>query len=208
DNATVILACGILYVVYTFVNASLSVLFIDIYGLNQWQTGLIYLPFGLGGTISTFFSGTLLDNAYRKAMTRRVLPTDKVSGDDLDSFPIEKARLGVIWAPMILTTMSVVAFGWVLQLRKNIAIPLALQFIAGLCMQLNFSIYNTLLVDKNHRTPAAAQASSNIVRCTLAAIVIAFMGYTLDAMGIGWTFTFLGGKPADGATVTPCNGDP
>ncbi|KAK7966607.1 uncharacterized protein PG986_000884 [Apiospora aurea] len=193
DNATVILACGILYVIYTCVNASLSVLFIDIYGLNQWQTGLIYLPFGLGGTVSTFFSGPLLDNAYRKARTRRGLPTNKASGDDLDSFPIETARLGVIWAPMILTTVSVVAFGWVLQLRKHIALPLTLQFVAGLSMQLDFSVYNTLLADKNHRTPAAAQASSNIVRCTLAAIVIAFMEDMFGAMGIGWTFTFLGG---------------
>ncbi|KAK8066477.1 hypothetical protein PG997_013224 [Apiospora hydei] len=179
DNATVVLACGILYVIYTCVNASLSVLFIDIYGLNQWQTGLIYLPFGLGGTVSTFFSGPLLDNAYR--FWRR-----------LGQFPIEKARLGVIWAPMTLTTVSVVAFGWVLQLRKHIALPLALQFVAGLSMQLDFSIYNTLLVDKNHRTPAAAQASSNIVRCTLAAIVIAFMEDMFGAMGIGWTVTFLG----------------
>lgn len=118
DNATIILACGILYVIYTCVNASLSVLFIDIYGLNKWQAGLIYLPFGLGGTVSTFFSGPLLNNAYRKARARRGLPTDKVSGDDLDSFPIEKARIGVIWVPMALTTVSVVTFGWVLQLRK------------------------------------------------------------------------------------------
>ncbi|KAK7953855.1 hypothetical protein PG988_014549 [Apiospora saccharicola] len=193
DNATIILACGILYVIYTCVNASLSVLFIDIYGLNQWQAGLIYLPFGLGGTVSTFFSGPLLDNAYRKARARRRLPTNKVSGDDLDSFPIEKARIGVIWVPMALTTISVVTFGWVLQLRQNIAVPLFLQFIAGLSMQLDFSIYNTLLVDKNHRAPAAAQASSNIVRCTLAAVVIVFMQDMLDAMGISWTFTFLGG---------------
>ncbi|KAK8136422.1 hypothetical protein PG984_004362 [Apiospora sp. TS-2023a] len=212
DNAIIIFACGILYVIYTCVNASLSVLFIDIYGLNQWQTGLIYLPFGLGGTVSTLFSGPLLDNAYRHARARRGLPTDKAYGDDLDSFPIEKARLGVIWVPMALTTMSVVAFGWVLQLRQvselsrppffitmliyspqNIAIPLLLQFVSGLSMQLDFSIYNTLLVDKNHRTPAAAQASSNIVRCTLASIVIAFMQDMLDALGIGWTFTFLGG---------------
>jgi hypothetical protein len=54
-------------------------------------------------------------------------------------------------------------------------------------------IYNTLLVDKNHRTPAAAQASSNIVRCTLAAIAVSFLQDMIDAMGIGWTFTFMGG---------------
>ncbi|KAI0835351.1 multidrug resistance protein [Hypoxylon sp. FL0890] len=193
DNAVIIFGCGILYVVYTCINASLSVLFIDIYHLNQWQAGLIYLPFGLGGMVSTFFSGPLLDKAYRQARLRRGLSTDKAVGDDLDYFPIEKARLSVIWAPLIITTCSIVAFGWVLHYHQHIAIPLSLQFIAGLCMQLDFSVYNTLLVDKNHRTPAAAQASSNIMRCTLAAITVSFLQNLIDALGIGWTFTFMGG---------------
>lgn len=114
DNAVIILACGLLYAVYTCINASLSVLFIDIYKLNQWQAGLVYLPFGVGGTVSTFFSGPLLDRAYRDARTERGLPTDKAAGDDLDSFAVEKARLRVVWIPMLTTTCSVVAFGWVL----------------------------------------------------------------------------------------------
>src|ERR1700712_3788201 len=93
---------------------------------------------------------------------------------------------------------------------QHISIPLCLQFIAGLCMQLDFSvslapntqsldliqefkIFNTLLIDKNHRSPAAAQASSNIVRCTLAAIAVSFLQDMIDAMGIGWTFTLMGG---------------
>lgn len=124
DNIIIILACGTLYAVYTCLNTSLSILFIDIYTLNQWQAGLIYLPFGIGGTVSTFFSGPLLDRAYRNARTKQGLSTDKVSGDDLDSFAIEKARLGVVWIPMLVTVCLVVAFGWVLHYRRHIAIPL------------------------------------------------------------------------------------
>ena len=118
DNAVIVTACGILYVIYTCINASLSVLFIGIYELNEWQAGLIYLPFGLGGTVSTFFSGRLLNKAYRSARIKRGLSTDKAMGDDLDHFPIEKARLSVIWTPMFVTTFSVVAFGWVLDYRQ------------------------------------------------------------------------------------------
>ena len=58
---------------------------------------------------------------------------------------------------------------------------------------LDVKIYNTLLVDKNYRTPAAAQASSNIVRCALAAITISFLQNMIDTIGIGGTFTFMGG---------------
>ena len=118
DNTIIIMACGILYVIYTCINTSLSVLFIDIYKLNQWQAGLIYLPFGIGGTISTFFSGPLLNKAYRNARTNQGLSTDVVVGDDLDNFSVEKARLGIVWTPMLLTTCSVVAFGWVLHCHQ------------------------------------------------------------------------------------------
>jgi hypothetical protein len=118
DNAIIILACGLLYVVYTCINASLSTLFVDIYGLNQLQAGLIYLPFGLGGAVSTFVSGRLLNRAWRNMRTRRGLSTDKVGGDDLNGFPVEKARLQVIWVPMSMTIGSVVAYGWVLHYHK------------------------------------------------------------------------------------------
>lgn len=118
DNLVIITACGLLYVVYTCVNASLSILFRNIYGLNQWQEGLIYLPFGAGGIVSTFFSGPLLNNAYRKARTKRGLSTERTAGDDLDGFPIEQARIQVIWIPLLVTSSSILAFGWVLHYRK------------------------------------------------------------------------------------------
>ena len=95
DNAVVLLAYGLMYAVYACVIATLSTLYIEIYGLNEWQAGLIYIPFGLGGTVSTFFSGSLLDSAHRNARTKRGLSTDKVKGDDLDNFPVVKARLSV-----------------------------------------------------------------------------------------------------------------
>jgi len=118
DNAIIILACGLLYVVHTCINASLSTLFVDVYHLNQLQAGLIYLPFGVGGAASTLVSGRLLNRAWRKARTTQGLSTDKVAGDDLDSFSVEKARLQVIWVPMFMTVASIVTYGWVLHYQK------------------------------------------------------------------------------------------
>lgn len=118
DNFIIIFACGLMYVVYTCINASLSTLFIEIYDLQEWQAGLIYLPFGLGGTVSTFFSGPLLDGAYRRARIARGLSTNKAIGDDLDNFPVERARLCTIWIPLMMTVCSVIAFGWTLHFRK------------------------------------------------------------------------------------------
>lgn len=51
---------------------------------------------------------------------------------------------------------------------------------------------NTLLIDINHTRPATAQASSNIIRCALAATAVAILEEMFKGMGIGWTFTLLG----------------
>lgn len=47
-------------------------------------------------------------------------------------------------------------------------------------------------MDINPQAPATAQASSNLVRCTLAAVAVAFLQPMIDRAGIGWTYTFFG----------------
>jgi hypothetical protein len=149
DNAVIILACGLLYVVYTAINASLSTLFVEIYKLNQLQAGLIYLPFGLGGVLSAFISGRVLDRAWRNARTTLGLPTDKSLGDDLDNFPIERSRLRVVWIPMLVTTLTVITFGWVLHYRK-VSIPERLLY-HGPCEDLLFLAYCDTTCSSIHR---------------------------------------------------------
>ncbi|ORY66171.1 major facilitator superfamily domain-containing protein [Pseudomassariella vexata] len=192
DNTVLVLAWGLVYTIYACNIATSATLLIDIYGLSEWQAGLSYLPFALGGTSSTFFSGWLLDRTYRIARTKRGLSTDKVRGDDLDSFPIEKARLNVMWAPTAVIALCVVSYGWALQHRQHLAAPLTLQFIVGLALQLNFTAFNTLLVDINHRKPSAANASTSVVRCAFAALAVAYIEDLIQAIGVAWTFTSLG----------------
>lgn len=67
-----------------------------------------------------------------------------------------------------------------------------MQFLLGVSVQMCFNINNTLLIDINHTTPATAQASSNIIRCALAAVAVAVFQDIINAIGEGWTFTLLG----------------
>lgn len=99
------------------ITASLSTLFVEIYHVNEWQAGLIYLPFAAGGTLATLVAGPLLDGAYRRARSKQGLPTDRIKGDNLDQFPIEKVRVQVMVVPMMVISVCTVAFGWVLQYR-------------------------------------------------------------------------------------------
>ena len=56
-NLAVILVGSITYTVKMTLQPSLAAQCIDIYGLNYLQSGLIYLPSALGGSIAAFTTG-------------------------------------------------------------------------------------------------------------------------------------------------------
>lgn len=59
DVAIILLCNGIYYMLYCCAQASLSTLFIDIYGYHDLEAGLIYIPFGVACLLSTFLWGRI-----------------------------------------------------------------------------------------------------------------------------------------------------
>lgn len=118
DNLCLVVAGGITYTIYCCLNASLSSLFVDIYKLNQLQAGLIYLPFGIGCTLSTLMSGKIIDRDYRIVAQRCGYPLEKKKGDDLVRFPIEEARTRSSFLPLGVAMAAVIGYGWVLQVES------------------------------------------------------------------------------------------
>lgn len=59
DTAPVVFANGVFYTAYSCLQASLSSLFINIYGYKELEAGLIYLPFGMGCFIASLVSSKL-----------------------------------------------------------------------------------------------------------------------------------------------------
>lgn len=57
DISIVLLCNGIYYTTYCCMQASLSTLFIDVYGYQELQAGLVYIPFGLGCLVSVYLWG-------------------------------------------------------------------------------------------------------------------------------------------------------
>lgn len=57
DTALIVGINGICYATYCCVQASLALLFIEIYHFKEIQAGLIYLPFGCGCLIASLVSG-------------------------------------------------------------------------------------------------------------------------------------------------------
>ena len=58
-----------------------------------------------------------MDRDYRKTATAAGLAVDRARGDDLDKFPIEKARLRHIWFYIAVACACTIGYGWALQSR-------------------------------------------------------------------------------------------
>ena len=130
---------GTLYAVMYGVTASLSVIFEEVYPyLNQTEIGLCFIPMGLGMLVGSILSGRALDSYYKKIMddlirqaqtdSEKLVNPEAIEKDP--SFPIEKARLQILPWVVFVYTICVIGYGWALQSRVTIAVPLILQFIS------------------------------------------------------------------------------
>ena len=60
DTAIIVTCIGVLYMINSCLQASLSTLFVENYHFTGSQAGLIYLPSGIGCAITAIFTGKLL----------------------------------------------------------------------------------------------------------------------------------------------------
>ncbi|OQE01709.1 hypothetical protein PENVUL_c041G04369 [Penicillium vulpinum] len=187
-TAIVIGSFGVYYTLYTCLQASLSSLFVQIYHTSGLVSGLTYLPFGVACAISAFAAGRILDAEYRSTAFRHNIPVDQSKDHNLVSFPVEEARLRIVKYFLVVCCFLVIGYGWSLQYRAHMAVPLVLQFFIGLTIQVFFTSASILLVDLHPECPATTQAANNFVRCEMSAGMLALLDLLLGKLGPGWYF--------------------
>lgn len=183
---------GSFYAVDYILAATVSGIFTDIYRFNTLLTGISYLPRGIGIIVGGYCNGRVMDHNYRVTARKHNRSIDRVAGDDLREFPIELARSRGTYYLLLISTGTLVAYGWMVYYEKHYSIPLILQFIQGFWGTCFYSIYNTLLIDIFPQNPSSAAASASIMRCAMAAIGVSILQPLLGAAGLGWYFTGLG----------------
>ena len=192
DTFCVLWMQGSFYVVdYSFVAATPDI-YKSIYHFNELEIGLSYLPRGAGIIIGGYINGKLMDYNYRATARKIGHTVDKASGDDLKNFPIERARARGTPILLVISTATIVGYGWAVSSHAHLSILLILQFIQGFWGTCFYTIFNTLLVDVFPESPSTAAAAASITRCTMAAAGVAILQPLLDAAGRGWYFTVLG----------------
>ena len=161
------------------------------YDFNDLQVGLCYIPFACGAIAGSVITGKLLNWNYVRVAKSIGMSPDRKRGDDLRKFPIEKARLEIMWPWTLLAVATTAVWGWVVDSGTSLAAPLVILFLAGMALSGPVSILTTLLTDLYPMNPGRVSSSYNLTRATLSAVGTAVVQYIIDAWGYGFTYLFL-----------------
>lgn len=191
ENTLLLFYNAFLFAAFYDVGAAIPSQFAEIFHFNVLQIGLCYIPFGCGSVLAAFSNGLFLDRNFARWCKRLGVKIKKGRDQDLRDFPIEKVRLQIAIPAAYCTSILVCIFGWILHIDGPLPALLVILFFTSFSMSVAFNVTTTLLVDFYPKSPATASAANNLVRCLLGAGATAAVIPMIEAMGRGWTFTFL-----------------
>ena len=191
ENAMLLFYNAFLFAAFYDVTAALPSQLQAGYGYNELQIGLCFIPFGCGSLVAALTNGQLLDRNFARWCKKLGVKVKKGRNQDLGKFPIEKVRLQIALPAAYATIAFVCIFGWILEVNGPLPALLVVLFFTSFSMSVAFNVTSTLLVDFYPKAPATATAANNLVRCGLGAGATAAIIPMINAMGKGWTFTFL-----------------
>lgn len=154
------------------VTTSVPPLFTKHYHLNVLHIGLTYLALGTGTLVGSVGWGKLLDRDWRIVEQKHIdAGHQKPSGpSDLVNFPLEQARTGSCWYPLVCFWVVCAAYGWAVQYNVNLAVPLIFQAVVGITVVAVMSCFQALLIDLHPGRSASAAASvssgENVTNCS------------------------------------------
>ncbi|KJZ70925.1 hypothetical protein HIM_09676 [Hirsutella minnesotensis 3608] len=161
------------------------------YNFNDLQVGLCYIPFSVGAVVGSVVVGKLLNWNYARVARSMGISPDRKRGEELRTFPIERARLDLMWPWTLLAVATIAVWGWVVDSGTSLAAPLVILFLAGMGLSGPVSILTTLLVDLYPMNPGRVSSAFNLTRASLSGVGTAVVQYIIDAWGYGFTYVFM-----------------
>ena len=186
-EAGFVLCCG-----YYATVALIPSQFGTVYGFNQIQIALCYLPLGCGSLLAGFVRGRIIDLGYKVHAKSLGMPLKYNHHVDLSNFPIERVRLEVVVPTVGLGSACLIGFGWMVQYKVILSGPLIFLFVIDFCVSTSINTVSVLLVDIYPGKAGTATAANNLVRCWLGAGATSGVVPLINKIGIGWTTTFFG----------------
>ena len=180
---------GIVFGIHYLILSTIPSQYGDMYGMNEFNLGLVYIPYGLGSIVSAFTTGRLADWNYRRHAARFRFPVSVEKQIDLANFPIEQARLEIAFPILYFGGAAIAIYGWSLSLQLHIVGLLVLLFAIGYSVYALYQITAMLIIDIYPENPATATAANNLIRCSFAAASTACAVPFVNLIGVGWAYT-------------------
>lgn len=204
DTALVLWISASFYAIWYCIQASIPPIYKDIYSFNEIDIGLCYLTGGAGVILGGYTTEKMMDRNY-KITAREIGHTiDRIAGDDMNHFPIERARARGSWYLLGVFICALAGYGWAVKFHAHPSIPLILQCLIGFICTFFLQVFNALLVDIFPESPSTAAALGNITRCALSALAIAVLQPLVECLGRGWYFTSLSIFGGIGSAAAVC----
>ncbi|CAK7891619.1 MFS antiporter Qdrp1 [[Candida] anglica] len=195
----ILLPGGLQFTTWTMSLTTLSTSLSSKYDFSVIKIGLCYLAPGLGSLIGSLASGKLLNLIYKQKKDQY---DEEIKGvENPPIFNIYKARLHICIIPSLIAIACYIVFGWCIQYRVNIAVPLIAAFIYSTCAICIMSALTTLLVDLFPHQGSSSSSCINLMRCLLGAAGVGVLQSIVDGIGEGGCYTIMGGFCAIGTLV-------
>ena len=120
---------GICFMVWQMGIVAASILYDSEYHLSQLAIGLTYISNGMGSLCGSLLTGRILNYDYKKQLRKEAGGADPAPAAEV--VEIERARILGLQIPTALYIFSVVGFGWSVESRVHVSVPIILGFFMG-----------------------------------------------------------------------------
>lgn len=184
--------CALYYAGFSMITSSLPSQLASTYNFNSIQVGLCYVPMGAASICAKSTIGRLIDWNFRRHCRLQGVEISKSRQQNIDNFPVERARIEISLPLMALACVTIVPYGWVMGLaHPPLGAVIVLLFFIAFSASGMIQTISVLLIDCHPDSPAAVSAANNVMRCLLAAGGVAIAVPLFDKIGRGWTGTAL-----------------
>ncbi|POG67791.1 hypothetical protein GLOIN_2v1481276 [Rhizophagus irregularis DAOM 181602=DAOM 197198] len=179
NMSLVIVYISITFAVIYLQNTLVGPSFANIYHVSASTVGLIFLAPGTGYMIGSVIGGKWSDYVLIEAKKRN------------NGVGYPEMRLHSVWIGCFFISVSYICYGWFLEARLHIALPIIAMFTGGFSLVTVYNSVSTYLVDAFPGRSASAIAINNLTR-SLAAALFTFVSVPFEkAVGIGSIYTIM-----------------
>lgn len=179
-----------IYTSLAVVATSLPIALTRISSLDDFVTGLCYIPVGVGSCVAAIGASAISNANYRHHARRE--EDERGASTTAKRSSAIRARLEVVMPLVLLQTLCLVAYGWVSMYSHTLIGTLILLFFIGLSATGAFTVVNILLLELGSSFPGTVAGINNLTRCLLGAGGTAAILPLIGRIGFGWSFTLIG----------------